>query len=230
MTAKILLVDDEPDIVWLLNHTLTQEGYEVQSAPNGVEGLRLAYAFQPDLVLLDIMMPAMDGWDVLRRLREFSDVPVIMLTVVSGEDNLVEALEIGADDYVTKPFTLEELRARVRAVLRRTALSPSEGSQRLSFDDGRLVIDPASQRVTVRGRVVDLAPTEYRLLLFLAYNAGQVLTHQQILDNVWGLGYEDSLPSIKVYVQRLRRKIEADPRHPAYIQTKRGTGYFLRKT
>jgi two-component system KDP operon response regulator KdpE len=229
MTAKILLVDDEPDIVWLLNHTLTEDGYEVQSAPNGVEGLRLAYAFQPDLVLLDIMMPAMDGWEVLRRLREFSDVPVIMLTVVSGEDNLVEALEIGADDYVTKPFTLEELKARVRAVLRRTALSPSEGGQRLTFDDGRLVIDPASQRVTVRGRVADLAPTEYKLLLFLAYNAGQVLTHQQILDNVWGLGYEDSLPSVKVYIQRLRRKIEVDPRQPAYIKTKRGTGYFMTK-
>jgi two-component system KDP operon response regulator KdpE len=227
MAIKILVVDDSKDTTWLLRRTLTDENYEVEIAQNGLDGLRLAYHFRPDLVLLDVMMPDMDGWTTLRRLREFSEVPVIMLTAVGGEKSLVQGLDSGADDYVTKPFSMEELKARIRAVLRRKGLSEAESSPSLQFDGGQLIIDPSSQEVTVRGTVVDLTPTEYKLLLCLAYNSGRVLTPDQILDNVWGPGYEDSAANVKLYIWYLRRKIEVDPADPSYIITKRGTGYYL---
>jgi two-component system KDP operon response regulator KdpE len=227
MPIKILVVDDSNDTTWLLKRTLTEENYEVEIALNGLEGLRQAYNFRPDLVLLDVMMPDMDGWTTLRRLREFSEVPVIMLTALGGETSLVQGLDSGADDYVTKPFGMEELKARIRAVLRRRGLDESSRSPSLQFDDGQLLIDPSSQRVTVRGEVVSLTPTEYRLLLCLAYNAGRVLTSDQILENVWGPGYEDSAANVKLYIWYLRRKLEVDPRQPVYIMTKRGTGYYL---
>ncbi|MEJ2210388.1 MAG: response regulator transcription factor [Anaerolineae bacterium] len=226
MAVKVLLVDDAKDMTVVLSRVLHDEGYDVQVAHDGSDGLRAAFDFRPDLVVLDVMMPGMDGWTMLTRLREFSDVPVIMLTAVSGEDNMVRGLDHGADDYLTKPFSMTELKARIRAVLRRTSESPQK-NQSLLFDNGRLVIDPAAQRVTVSGEVVDLTPTEYRLLLCLAYNAGRVLTVDQILDNVWGLGYEDSQDNVKLYVWYLRRKIEADPRRPRYVLTKRGAGYYL---
>jgi DNA-binding response OmpR family regulator len=229
MTSKILLVDDQAEMLWLLNHTLSEEGYEIATAQDGSEGLRQAYAFQPDLIVLDIMMPGMNGWEMLRRLREFSDVPVIMLTAIDGEANLVQGLETGADDYITKPFAIRELKARIRAILRRAALPPSDGSHLLQFDGGDLVINPVAQQVTLRGQIVDLSPTEYKLLLFLAYHAGQVLSQEQILDNVWGAGYENSLSNVKVNIQRLRSKIEPDPRQPRYVLTKRGTGYYMPK-
>ena len=227
MAIRILVVDDSKDTTWLLRRTLTDENYEVEIAQNGLDGLRLAYHFRPDLVLLDVMMPDMDGWTTLRRLREFSEVPVIMLTAVGGEKSLVQGLDSGADDYVTKPFSMEELKARIRAVLRRKGLSEADSSPLLQFDGGQLIIDPSSQEVTVRGEVVDLTPTEYKLLLCLAYNAGRVLTPDQILDNVWGPGYEDSAANVKLYIWYLRRKIELDPADPCYIITKRGTGYYL---
>lgn len=227
MAIRILVVDDSKDTTWLLRRTLTDENYEVEIAQNGLDGLRLAYHFRPDLVLLDVMMPDMDGWTTLRRLREFSEVPVIMLTAVGGEKSLVQGLDSGADDYVTKPFSMEELKARIRAVLRRKGLSEADSSPLLQFDGGQLIIDPSSQEVTVRGEVVDLTPTEYKLLLCLAYNAGRVLTADQILDNVWGPGYEDSAANVKLYIWYLRRKIELDPADPCYIITKRGTGYYL---
>jgi two-component system KDP operon response regulator KdpE len=227
MAIKILVVDDSHDTTWLLKRTLGEEDYDVEIALNGLEGLRQAYNFRPDLVLLDVMMPDMDGWTTLRRLREFSDVPVIMLTAIGGEQSLVQGLDSGADDYITKPFGMEELKARIRAVLRRKGLDAGSHSPLLQFDNGQLIIDPASQRVTVRGEVVNLTPTEYRLLLCLAYNAGRVLTSDQILENVWGPGYEDSAANVKLYIWYLRRKLEADPRQPDYIQTIRGTGYYL---
>jgi two-component system KDP operon response regulator KdpE len=227
MTIKILIVDDSQDTTWLLKRVLTEEGYAVQLAHDGREGLRQAFDYRPDLVLLDVMMPDMDGWTMLSRLREFSDVPVIMLTAVGGEQSMVQGLDSGADDYVTKPYGMEELKARVRAVLRRRGVSESGRSKLLQFDGGKLCIDPTAQRVTVRGDVVNLTPTEYKLLLCLAYNAGRIVTSQQILDNVWGPGYEDSVANVKLYIWYLRRKIEADPRNPYYVQTMRGTGYYL---
>ena len=227
MSVKVLLVDDAKDMTVVLSRVLADEGYEVRVAHDGSDGLRAAFDFRPDLVILDVMMPGMDGWTTLERLREFSNVPVIMLTAVSGEQNMVRGLDHGADDYLTKPFSMTELKARVRAVLRRASELATQKNQSLRFDKGRLVIDPAAQRVTVRGEVVDLTPTEYRLLLSLAYNAGRVLTVDQILDNVWGLGYEDSQDNVKLYIWYLRRKVEPDPRRPRYVLTKRGTGYYL---
>ena len=227
MAIKILVVDDSQEATWLLKRALAEENYEVEVANNGIDGLRLAFNYRPDLVLLDVMMPDMDGWTALGRLREFSDVPVVMLTAVGGEKSLVQGLDSGADDYVTKPYGMEELKARIRAVLRRRGISPSDKGPSLQFDGGQLIIDPSSQQVTVRGELVDLTPTEYRLLLCLAYNAGRVLTADQILEHVWGPGYEDSTANVKLYVWYLRRKVEADPRDPRYILTKRGTGYYL---
>jgi DNA-binding response OmpR family regulator len=229
MAIKILVVDDAEDTTWLLKKSLTGDGYAVETARNGAEGLRSAYTFQPDLVLLDVMMPDMDGWTMLRRLREFSEVPVIMVTAVGTEIEKVRGLDLGADDYLTKPYGMEELKARIRAALRRvTSATPSE-SHALRFDDGQLIITPSSHEVTVRDKVIDLTPTEYKLLLYLAYNAGHVLTYDQILDNVWGPGYQDSLANVKVYIWCLRRKIEANPNQPRYILTKRGVGYWLAK-
>ena len=227
MNLKLLVVDDSQDTTLVLKRVLQQEGYEVQVAQNGAEGLRLAFDFRPDLILLDVMMPGMDGWTMLNRLREFTDVPVIMLTAVGGEDSLIHGLDSGADDYLTKPFSMQELKARIRAVLRRSSLDARTEDRTLRFDNGQLVIDPPSQQVTVRGELVELTPTEYRLLLCLAYNAGRVLNPDQILDHVWGPGYEDSVSSVKLYVWYLRRKIESDPSDPRYILTKRGAGYFM---
>jgi two-component system, OmpR family, KDP operon response regulator KdpE len=229
MAEKILVIDDKKEMTWLLERALAEEGYEVETAHDGHEGLRQAYASRPDLILLDVMMPGMDGWDMLRRLREFSDVPVIMLTAVGHEDDKVHGLDIGADDYVTKPFGMQELKARIRAALRRAASIQSSKSPLLRFNGGELIIDPASHAVTVRGKAVDLTPTEYKLLLYLAYNAGRVLTYEQILDRVWGSGYDESLSNVKLYIWYLRRKIEVDPGEPVYIQTQRGVGYFFSK-
>ena len=169
----------------------------------------------------------MDGWDMLARLREFSDVPVVMLTAVNDVDHKVRGLEIGADDYLTKPFEMRELKARVQAVLRRAVAPEIEPDASLTFDDGRLTISPSFFTVITHGREVDLTPIEHRLLVYLARHAGCVMTYEQILDNVWGPGYEDSLSNVKVYIRRLRRKIEFDPGEPRYILTQWGVGYYL---
>ena len=225
MPEKILVIDDKKEMTWLLQQDLEAEGYEVEVAHDGREGLRRAYETRPDLILLDVMMPEMNGWDMLSRLREFSDVPVIMVTAMGEEDSKVHGFNIGADDYVTKPYGMRELKARIRASLRRAALAPEEGGRTLRFGD--LAIDSASQTVTYQGEPIDLSPTEYKLLMCLAYNAGRVQTYEQILDSVWGPGYDESLNNVKLYVWYLRRKIEPDPKNPTYIQTQRGVGYYF---
>lgn len=229
MSGRILIVDDNPLNVKLLAARLTREYYAVTTAHNGKEALALAQQEPPDLILLDVMMPEMNGWQMLQRLREFSNVPVIMLTAVDGVDNKVLGLDYGADDYITKPFEVRELKARIRSALRRATTPVSESSDLLSFDGNRLVIDPPSRKVTLDGEEVSLTPTEYKLLLYLACNAGRVLTYDQILDNVWGPGYEDSPNNVKVYVRRLRQKLEDDPRDPRYVLTQWGIGYSLAK-
>jgi DNA-binding response OmpR family regulator len=228
MAVRILVVDDAPEMTFFLEHALTKENYEVAVALNAREGLRKAHSFRPDLVLLDVMMPEVDGWEMLRRLREFSDVPVIMLTALGGTEYKVQGLDFGADDYVTKPFEVQELHARIRSTLRRAGASVDGDDHNLSFDGGDFTIDPRSRQIACRGETISLTPTEYQLLLYLAVNAGQVLTYDQILDNVWGPGYDDPT-NIKVYVRRLRRKLEADPRKPRYILTQWGVGYYLAK-
>ena len=174
-------------------------------------------------------MPEMSGWDMLQRMREFSTVPVIMLTAIDGTENKIQGLDMGADDYITKPFEVQELKARIRSTLRRAAVPPVVVDQVLSFDGGQLVIDARSHQVTCSGEVIPLTPTEYKLLLYLACNAGHVMSYDQILDNVWGPGYDDSPSSVKVYVRRLRQKIEQDPGNPRYLQTQWGIGYSLAK-
>lgn len=229
MTTKILLVDDAVEATRVLGKMLSEAGYQVQLAHDGGEGLRQAFAFQPDLIVLDVMMPEMDGWSTLQRLREFSDVPVIMLTAVRSEDDKIRGLDLGADDYLTKPFGVEELKARIRATLRRALAYSSEQDLDLRFDGGQLIIEPSRHEVTVRGEVINLSPTEYQVLLLLARNAGRVVPSEQILDHIWGPGYEDSIGNIKVYVWSLRRKIEEDPSDPRYVLTKHGSGYYMPK-
>lgn len=225
--TKILIVDDAPDLTEFLAHILGEEGYEVAVANAAQAGLVQAHRFRPDLVLLDVMMPVIDGWEMLGCLREFTDIPVIMLTAIDDTDHKVHGLDMGADDYITKPFEIKELKARIRAVLRRVEGPPADQSSSLSLDEGRLVVDLSSPTVIRQGVEVSLTPIEYKLLLFLARNAGRVLTYEQILEHVWGPGYENSLGNVKVYVRRLRKKIEADSSQPHYIQTRWGVGYHL---
>mgnify|MGYP001823780675 CR=1 FL=1 len=227
MAAKLLIVDDEPDLRKFLADAMLLDGYEVAVAQDAREGLQQVDRFGPDLILLDVMMPVIDGWEMLSRLRKFSDVPVIMLTAIGDTEYRVHGLDIGADDYLTKPFEVKELKARIRALLRRTAASGPKASAPLSFDNGRLVLDPGSYRVMVQGEEVSLTRIEHQLLLYLARNAGSVMTYAQILENVWGPGYEDSPSYVKVYVRRLRQKIELDPSQPRCIQTRWGVGYCL---
>jgi len=221
--ARILVIDDEKQIRRLLKVSLTEHGYEVEDAPSGGEGIRQALTYKPDLVLLDLGLPDMDGLELVRRLREWSKVPVIILSVREAEDEKIAALDAGADDYVTKPFGMGELLARIRAALRHAAGAGTEPV--LAFDD--LVIDVAHRRVTVRGQEVKLTPTEYELIKNLAAFAGKVLTPRQLLRAVWGPAAENETHYLRVYVGQLRRKIEADPSRPRHIITEPGVGYRL---
>jgi two-component system KDP operon response regulator KdpE len=225
--VRILVTDDEPDVVAIIGVAFqyNRPGYIIAEAYNGIEALQKLKAEPYDLLILDIAMPEMDGFEVTRRVRESSNVPIILLTAKSLEQDKVRGLELGADDYVTKPFSHKELIARVDAVLRRT--SPSAEAP-VSADVMRykdLEIDFAQHRVEVRGEVVGLTPTEYRLLYQLANNRGRVLPQDTLLAKVWGAGYKDESHYLKVYIRRLREKLEADPAQPEYVLTVRGVGY-----
>ncbi len=226
---RVLVVDDDPALLPLIEYTFAREGYEVVTACDGKEALREFFACKPDLVILDIMMPRMDGWEACRRIREVSDVPIVMLTARGQDEDIVRGLEYGADDYLTKPFSIKVLLAHARAVLRRAALPPVEYAEPTAYADDFLTIDLKERRVTVDGEQVKLTPTEYRLLAYLVQNAGQVLTFTQILQNVWGWEYQDDLDYVRVYVWHLRQKIEQDPKNPKYIQTEIGVGYRFEK-
>ncbi len=226
--VSILVVDDDPRTVRFVRANLESDGYRVVVAPDGPTALHLVEAEAPDLLLLDLMLPGLDGYEVCRRVREFSAVPIIMLTARGNEHDKVKAFDLGADDYLTKPFGTNELLARVRAVLRRTRF-PEELRSQPGFTCGDLAIDFAQHRVTVRGQPVKLSPTEYKLLYYLASNAGRVLTHESILRKVWGPEYEGSeVELVWVCIRRLRTKIEADPSQPEYILTEPGVGYRFR--
>ena len=228
MRNKILIIDDDPDLVKLVEYSLLQQGYEVCKAYSGPDGLQQMHNHQPDLIILDIMMPEVDGWQVCRRIREMSNVPIIMLTAKGREEDIVRGLDYGADDYLTKPFSIKELLARVRAVLRRAALPPSTEAA-MTYDDGYLTVNLAERRVTVRGEPVKLTPTEYRLLACLVENAGRVLTYRQLLENVWGWEYMNDVDYVRIYIWRLRQKIEKTPSQPQYILTEHGVGYRFEK-
>lgn len=225
---KILIVDDNPDLVQALKlgFKLQWPESQVVAAGDGERALAVFSEESPDIVLLDIAMPGMNGFEVLRRLRQVSDVPVVMLTVKGDEQDKVRALELGADDYVTKPFGSLELMARIKAVLRRVAVPLPEATA-LPFAGGDLTIDYATRIVTVRGKPVKLTPTEYKLLCALARYPNQVLSHPTLLVRVWGSEYRGESDFLKVYIKRLRDKIEEDSSSPRYILTEWGQGYRL---
>lgn len=220
----ILVVDDEPRMVKFVRMNLELEGYQVSEARNGLEALDKVRVDLPDLVLLDVMMPEMDGFEALERIREVYTVPVIILTVKGDEDDLIKGLELGADDYITKPFSPRELASRIKAVLRRTEMAPSLEKTALTIDED-LTVDFQRREVIVKGQPVKLRPTEYRLLYHLVNNAGWVLSHSTLLSKVWGWEYRDESHLLRLYITYLRKKIEPDPSHPKYILTERGVGY-----
>jgi DNA-binding response OmpR family regulator len=222
----ILVVDDEPRYIRAIQINLEASGYEVITARDGQTAIELAAGEEPDLILLDIRMGGLDGYEVCRRIREFSAVPIIMLTALAEDADKVAGLDVGADDYVTKPFSADELLARVRAVLRRVELSERQDPSS-TFQAGDLLVDLAQQRVFVRGQEVNLTPTEYRLLCELVRQAGRVLVPEYLLEKVWGVGYEGENRLLWQAVHRLRRKIEHDPRNPRHIQTRPGIGYVF---
>lgn len=219
---SILVVDDEERMVRFIRLNLEQDGFQVVEAFTGQQAMDKLRQSLPDLVLLDVMLPDFDGFEVLRLIRENNEVPVIMLTAKGEEDDRVRGLELGADDYVTKPFSPRELTSRVRAVLRRTESASTTGVIEV---DERLKIDFDRRQVWVEGELVKLRPTEYRLLYHLVQNAGWVITHDQILAKVWGYEYQDEPHYVRLYVNYLRQKLEEDPADPKYILTERGVGY-----
>jgi two-component system KDP operon response regulator KdpE len=223
LSAKILVIEDEDDVIILLRQRLEQEGFQVLTAGDGVEGLRVLQEEHPNLVLLDVTMPRMSGWEACQRIRECSDVPIIMLTGMNAEQDKIRGLHLGADDYVTKPFSLEELTARVHAALRRSRY-PLVKSLPTQAED-RLIVDRERRLVFVDGERVELSPTEYKMLCCLMDNADRTLTHRWLLTEVWGGAYADEMDYLRVYIHHLRQKIEKDPRKPSYILTEHGLGY-----
>jgi DNA-binding response OmpR family regulator len=223
-THRILVVDDEPRMIRFIRMNLELEGFQVFEAGDGVRALQQVRDILPDLVILDVMMPELDGFETLRALREFSSVPVIMLTARGEEDDRVRGLELGADDYVTKPFSPRELVGRVKAVLRRTE-SPATAEKGPLHIDERLQIDFDRREIFVEGKPVKLRPTEFRLLYHLVSNAGWVVPHDQLLAKVWGYEYREETHYLRLYINYLRQKLEQDPAHPKYVLTERGVGY-----
>ena len=221
---RILVVDDEERMVRFIRLNLEHDGFQVIEAYNGTQAMEKMRTNLPDLILLDVMLPDIDGFEVLRMIREISTVPVIMLTAKGEEEDRVRGLEGGADDYITKPFSPRELVSRVRAVLRRTEMTGISTHGMIEVDD-RLKIDFGRREVWVDGKLVQLRPTEYRLLYHLVKNAGWVITHDQILTKVWGYEYRDEPHYVRLYINYLRKKLEKDPANPKYILTERGIGY-----
>jgi len=231
MKEKILVIDDDPRFVRLVDRVLAQNGYEVLKSSGGQEGLKLLYSQQPDLILLDVVMPRMNGWQVCERIRDISDVPIIMLTGNrAAEDDIVCGLNYGADDYLIKPVGNRELLARIRATLRRTALAPPpQIKPGITYTDSYLKVDIARRQIVVNGQRTKLTPREFRLFAMLLENAERILTHRQLLEGVWGWEYTDDLDYVRIYISHLRQKIEPDPPRPQYILTEPGVGYYFQK-
>jgi two-component system OmpR family response regulator len=222
--ARLLVVDDEPNIVELLSASLRFAGFEVETAPGGLEAVELARTYRPDLLVLDVMMPGLDGFGVVRRLRqEGVRTPVVFLTAKDGTEDKVQGLTLGGDDYVTKPFSLEEVVARIRAVLRRVSTSPQAATQ-LAFAD--IELDEDTHEVWKNGALVPLSPTEFKLLRYFMQNTGRVLSKAQILDHVWNYDFGGEANVVESYVSYLRRKV--DTTEPRLLHTLRGVGYVLR--
>ncbi len=223
MSDTVLVVDDEEPMLRFIETLLKRKGFEVVKAYTGEDALRKAYKHQPDAVLLDVYIPGMDGWEICRRLREMSDVPILFLSSHNDVNDVVRALESGADDYIVKPFDNEELVARIRAHLRRAPRAPSQ--EELVFDDGDFRVNFLNREVYVRDTLCHLTPKEFNLLGVLVRNAGRVVTRDELVRLAWGEEYSDAVESLKLYIHYLRQKLEVDPDRPTYIITSRGVGY-----
>jgi DNA-binding response OmpR family regulator len=225
---RVLLIDDDPALRQFLSQYLEQIGYGVSTASDGPTGLRILYAEHPDLVVLDVMMPILDGWQVCERIRELSDVPIIMLTARGDESDTLKGFSLGADDYVAKPFSFAELAARISAVLSRAQQAGTDRGDR-HHQVGDLVVDLETHHVSRAGLEIQLTPTEYHLLQCFVHNAGRILSPTFLLEQVWGAEYTDAIGYIRRYVWYLRQKIEPDPANPTFILTEREFGYRFRK-
>jgi two-component system, OmpR family, KDP operon response regulator KdpE len=225
VNETILIVEDEPEFAALLDRWITQSGYVGLIARTGHEALRYFYERHPDLVVLDVSLPGLDGWQVIERIREFSRVPIIMATARGAETDKIRGLKLGADDYITKPLSLPELMARIEAALRRAATTPAERPRRLQHRD--LVVDLDEHHVHLRNIEVHLTPTEFRLLVYLLEHAGQLVTHRQVLGTVWGGGYSADIHLLRMTIRNLRHKLEAVSPGESYIATEYGLGYRL---
>ena len=227
--ATILVVDDEQPTIDLIKNALTKEDYVVISANDGQAGLREMYQGRPDLIVLDINMPLMDGWTVCQRIREVSNIPIIMLTARDDPEEIVRGLDLGADDYVTKPFELGVLLARVRSNLRRAASEPTHFKNEIVYSDDYLMVNLEEHRVSLNGEPIRLTPTEFNLLAHLVDAAPRILTYRELLEQVWGFEYIDDIDYLRVYIWHLRRKLEPNPKEPAYIVNEMGVGYRFEK-
>jgi two-component system KDP operon response regulator KdpE len=224
---KVLFIDDDLDLCELIKLMLTRIGFEVETANNGLEGLKKAYTYKPEVIVLDVMMPDMDGWQTCKRFREMTDVPIIMLTALGSQEEVIKGLNLGADDYLVKPITADELAARIRALLRRMSRSDTENGRksRPIFSQDDLVIDLDKYEVTRGGQRIDLSPTEFKLLSVLVKYKGRVLPHEFLLTEVWGVEYVSEIDYLRLYISYLRRKLEDDPSNPTLIHNEWGVGY-----
>jgi two-component system KDP operon response regulator KdpE len=226
MREKILVVEDDAEFLNLTSTWLQNAGYEVLTAGDGAEGMRRVYSSRPDLVLLDANIPKMDGWEVCRRIRDMSDIPVLMVTVNGQKSDRLKGFTLGADDYITKPVDFHELIARMQAVLRRSGLAKNE-DKHSTFNNGDIEIDWGSRQVWVRGGRVKLSPTEFKIISCLIKNRGWIVTHEQLLEKAWGPNYIGDKSFVKLYIRYLRQKIEENPHKPQIIMTERGVGYYF---
>ena len=223
---KVLVVDDDPGLLVVLRMGLEKEGFEVITAESGLDGLRRAYETRPDVIILDVMMPELSGWETCQRLRRVCDTPIIMLTAKSDQADVLKGLSLGADDYINKPCSFDELKARIRTVIRRGRMATRENWEAV-YDDGYLRIDLTDGMVTKDGKPIDLTPTESSLLVCLVSQRGSIVSHKELLTNVWGPEYADETRYLSVYIRYLRQKIEDDPSNPAYIRTRWRVGYYF---
>ncbi|MEW6401952.1 MAG: response regulator transcription factor [Chloroflexota bacterium] len=225
---KVLIIDDDADLRQVASLIFKKVGAQVMTASDGLDGFSKLFTFQPDLIVLDVMMPGNDGFDICQRIRQVSNAPLIMLTALNQEQEMLLGLNAGADDFLSKPFNPDILVARARTILRRMEASNGDNGT-FNYNDGRLSIDIEKHHVVVNGKRVKLTPLEFRLLVFLARNAGKVLTFEKILTHVWGADYEGSMDYVHVYISHLRRKIEEDVKSPRYLLTIHGIGYIFEK-
>ena len=225
---KVLLIDDDNDLLELSSHIFKSAGAQVITARDGLEGISKLLIHRPDLILLDILMPGINGFEVCQKIRQISNAPLIILTALDHEQNTVQALELGADDFLPKPFTAQILLARVNALLRRSRYQ-SEYPSVFRYNDGHLTIDSERHQILINGKKVKSGPTEFRLLIYLEKNAGKALTYNQLLANVWGEEYRGNVDIVHVYISTLRSKIEENPKNPRYIQSVHGVGYIFER-